>query len=99
MGIDVIKSIPVYEDNQGVINSLQNWNHRRMKHIDLKYNFVKDLESSLGTEGKLSSDKVIEMLTSVAEKDTAVAFAAYRDKGNKKVHQNNRGKSGFVPLC
>lgn len=45
-------SIAVYEDNQSVIHLLNRWEHRRLKHIDIKhkhkhvdvkYNFVRDM--------------------------------------------------------
>ena len=35
--------IPVYEDNQACIHALKSWDVKRLKHIDIKYNFVKDL--------------------------------------------------------
>lgn len=40
-----IKSEPLklYEDNQSCIASLNKWEHKRLKHVDIKYNFVRDL--------------------------------------------------------
>lgn len=42
---DVAKDCPIiiYEDNQACIHSLKKWEHKRLKHVDIKYNFVKDL--------------------------------------------------------
>ena len=43
LGIKFTKSIPVYEDDTSTISYLKNWDCKRLKHIDVKYNFVKDL--------------------------------------------------------
>lgn len=43
LSIDTKESIPVFEDNQSCIHALNNWNVKRLKHIDIKYNFIKDL--------------------------------------------------------
>lgn len=43
LGINVDRPINVYEDNQSCIFALNNWEVKRLKHIDIKYNFVKDL--------------------------------------------------------
>jgi len=42
--INCLGSIPIYEDNQSCIHSLKTWNQKRLKHIDVKYNFVRDLQ-------------------------------------------------------
>ncbi|KAF2890427.1 hypothetical protein ILUMI_15746 [Ignelater luminosus] len=41
----ILVSIPlkVFEDNQSCIHLLHKWEHRRLKHVDVKYNFVRDL--------------------------------------------------------
>ena len=44
LGLPIKDPIPVYEDNQSCIHSLKSWDQRRMKHIDVKYNFVRDLQ-------------------------------------------------------
>lgn len=36
------KSLKIFEDNQSVIHLLHRWEHRRLKHVDIKYNFVRD---------------------------------------------------------
>lgn len=33
----------IFEDNQSCIQLLDKWEHCRLKHIDVKYNFVRDL--------------------------------------------------------
>lgn len=42
---NIINDIPptVYEDNQSCIHLLSKWEHKRLKHVDVKYNFVRDL--------------------------------------------------------
>jgi hypothetical protein len=35
--------IVMYEDNQACIHLLSKWEHQRLKHIDIKYNFIRDL--------------------------------------------------------
>ena len=42
--INCLGSIPVHEDNQSCIHSLKTWDQKRLKHIDVKYNFVRDLQ-------------------------------------------------------
>ena len=38
--------IVVYEDNQSLIHLLSLWEHRRLKHIDVKYNFVREMHKN-----------------------------------------------------
>lgn len=33
----------IFEDNQSCIKSTQRWDHKRLKHIKLKYHFIKEL--------------------------------------------------------
>lgn len=40
------KSNPILEDNQSMIHLLNKWEHSRLKHIDVKYNFVRNLYNS-----------------------------------------------------
>jgi len=42
-GINTKESITVFEDNQSCIHLLNKWKHSRLKHIDAKYNFVREL--------------------------------------------------------
>lgn len=32
-----------YEDNKSCVDILHKWEHKRLRHVDIKYNFVKDL--------------------------------------------------------
>jgi hypothetical protein len=32
----------IYEDNQSCNVLLSRWEHKRLKHVDVKYNFVQD---------------------------------------------------------
>lgn len=43
LGIITNDPIIVYEDNQSVIHLLKKWEYKRLKHVDIKYNFVRDL--------------------------------------------------------
>ncbi|XP_031332907.1 secreted RxLR effector protein 161-like [Photinus pyralis] len=40
LGIDCLQPITVYEDNQACIHLLQRWQHNRLKHVDVNYNFI-----------------------------------------------------------
>lgn len=42
LGVSV-STIKLFEDNQSCISALSNWDVKRLKHMDVKYNFVKDL--------------------------------------------------------
>jgi len=42
--ISITDPIPVFEDNQSCIHALKTWDQKRMKHIDVKYNFIRDLQ-------------------------------------------------------
>lgn len=35
--------IIIFEDNQSCIKLFSKWEHRRFKHIDVKYNFIREL--------------------------------------------------------
>jgi len=61
MGVSWKQPIKIYEDNQSVIHLLQRWEHKRLKHIDIKYNFIRDLKESniidiiyINTKGQLA---------------------------------------------
>lgn len=41
--IQIPSPIVIFEDNQGCINSLTKWDQKRLKHVDVKWNFVRDL--------------------------------------------------------
>jgi hypothetical protein len=61
LGTEVKENIPVFEDNQACIHALDNWDQRRMKHVDIKYNFVKDLHK-IGIINVQSSDQIADFL-------------------------------------
>lgn len=43
MGVKIEIPVVMFEDNQSVIYLLDKWEHKRLKHVDVKYNFVRDL--------------------------------------------------------
>ncbi|KAJ8885630.1 hypothetical protein PR048_011828 [Dryococelus australis] len=43
LGIELCKPITVFEDNQSCICAVDSWEQKRLKHIDIKYKFTKDL--------------------------------------------------------
>lgn len=47
----------IFEDNQSCIQLLDKWEHRRLKHIDVKYNFVRDLFAKKVIDVKYVSSK------------------------------------------
>lgn len=58
--------IPViYEDNQPCIKSLEKWEHKRLKHIDIKYNFVRNLicEKVISVQYIESENQIADILT------------------------------------
>lgn len=46
LNVLVNEPITVYEDNQSCIHVLEKWEHKRLKHVDVKYNFVRDLHNN-----------------------------------------------------
>lgn len=40
--VEFTEPLKVFEDNQSVIHLLHRWEHKRLKHVDIKYNFVRD---------------------------------------------------------
>lgn len=65
LGIDCPEPITVFEDNQACIHLLQRWQHSRLKHIDVKYNFVRELHISQKIEVKYihTTDQLADILT------------------------------------
>jgi len=57
--------IPVFEDNQSCIHALKTWDQRRMKHIDVKYNFIRDLqqENIFSVQYISTSDQKADIMT------------------------------------
>jgi len=43
LGIDTKARIPIMEDNQSCIKYLENWTQKRMKHVDVKHKYVREL--------------------------------------------------------
>jgi hypothetical protein len=46
MRVYVQEPVVLYEDNQACIHSLVSWDQRRLKHVDIKYTFIRDLVKS-----------------------------------------------------
>jgi len=46
LGWTIEDSTIVYEDNQSCIHLLSKYEHQRLKHIDVKFNFIRDLSNS-----------------------------------------------------
>lgn len=40
------KTITIFEDNQSCIHLLSKWEHQQLKHIDVKFNFIRDLQTN-----------------------------------------------------
>lgn len=52
----------IYEDNQSCIELTRKWEHKRLKHVDVKYNFIRDL-----VENKTISVKYINSNNQTAD--------------------------------
>ncbi|KAF2902636.1 hypothetical protein ILUMI_03551 [Ignelater luminosus] len=64
-GISLSIPLKVFEDNQSCIHLLHKWEHRRLKHVDVKYNFVRDLTGKGIVDLKYicTSEQVADILT------------------------------------
>lgn len=80
LGIDTKKPTIVYEDNQSCIHLLTKWKHRRLKHIDVKYHFVRVLVNDRIIDVKYISSKEqkADMLTKGLSADQFVTRVAGR---------------------
>lgn len=69
----------VYEDNQTCIHSLKKWEHKRLKHVDIKYNFVKDLVTNKQIDVKYirTDEQTADIMTKSLTGDK---FVILRDK-------------------
>lgn len=63
LDIECPQSITFYEDNQACIH-LQRWQHSRRKHVDVKYNFIRNLLTSRQIEVKYirTNDQLVNIL-------------------------------------
>lgn len=43
LAVECNEPIVIYEDNQSTIALLKKWEHKRTKHVDVKFHFIKDL--------------------------------------------------------
>jgi hypothetical protein len=62
MKVFVEEPVIMFEDNQACIHSLVSWDQKRLKHIDIKYNFIRDL-----IKNKLIEVKYIESANQTAD--------------------------------
>jgi len=55
----------IFEDNQSCIHLLDKWEHRRLKHIDVKYNFIRELFANKVIDVKYvpSKEQVADIFT------------------------------------
>lgn len=55
----------IYEDNQSCIKLTKKFEHKRLKHVDVKYNFIKDLvnDKILNVLYVCTSDQIAHILT------------------------------------
>ncbi|GAB1869619.1 Gag-pol polyprotein [Camponotus japonicus] len=55
----------IFEDNQSCIHLLDKWKHRRLKHIDVKYNFIRELFANKVIDVKYvpSKEQVADIFT------------------------------------
>uniref|UniRef100_A0A0K8T1E2 Reverse transcriptase Ty1/copia-type domain-containing protein n=2 Tax=Lygus hesperus TaxID=30085 RepID=A0A0K8T1E2_LYGHE len=57
--ISIDPGIPiVFEDNQGCIKNIQKWEQKRLKHVDIKYNFVRDFVNNNTIQVKYLSSEL-----------------------------------------
>lgn len=62
-----ISDFVIFEDNQSTTNLTRKWDHRRLKHIDVKYNFIRELVSNKIVIVKYlcTTDQVADILTKI----------------------------------
>ncbi|PNF15497.1 hypothetical protein B7P43_G17001 [Cryptotermes secundus] len=55
----------IYEDNQSCIALLSRWEHKRLKHVDVKYNFVRDcyMNKSIDVQYVPTTHQIADILT------------------------------------
>ena len=73
-----IEQLPLklYEDNQSCIASLTEWEHKRLKHVDIKYNFGKDLykNGEIDVEYIDTENQTADILTKALSKNKFIWF-------------------------
>lgn len=74
-----IPYIIVFEDNQSCIKLTKRMEHKRLKHVDIKFNFIKDLveQKRLIIEYISTNDQIADVLTKSLE---AVKFCKLRSQ-------------------
>lgn len=74
-----ISYIIVFEDNQSCIKLTKRVEHKRLKHVDIKFNFIKDLveQKRLVIEYISTNDQIADVLTKSLEN---VKFCKLRSK-------------------
>jgi hypothetical protein len=65
MKVFVEEAVIMFEDNKACIHSLVCWDQKRLKRIDIKYNFIRDLIKNKLTEVKYieSANQTADILT------------------------------------
>jgi hypothetical protein len=65
MNVMINSAVQLLEDNQSCIKALENWDQKRMKHIDIKYHFIKDLAESgiISVSYVASKDQKADVMT------------------------------------
>lgn len=73
------RSIVVHEDNQSVIHLLSRWEHRRLKHVDVKYNFVRNMyqNKEINVQYLNTKEQTADILTKSLIGDQFVKLRSY----------------------
>lgn len=60
-----ITQFTIFEDNQSTISLTKKWEHKRLKHIDVKYNFIRELvaKKSMIVVYICTKDQIADILT------------------------------------
>lgn len=63
--VEFIEPLKILENNQSVIHLLHRWEHKRLKHVDIKYNFVRDyyFKNIIQVEYVCTRDQIVDILT------------------------------------
>ncbi|KAJ1520304.1 hypothetical protein ONE63_004503 [Megalurothrips usitatus] len=65
LGVLISDPITVFEDNTSAIEALKKWDVKRLKHVDVKYNFIKDLyhKNLISVDYIPSADQKADIMT------------------------------------